>query len=351
MVKGIRKSGITATLEEAIILRQHIKESIMSAPSTGGLQPQTAQNQEESIAVVTLKGWTLAQAANKTFSLIWRGTADEEGQRIRVRHLEEFFGRDCLLTAITPERVVEFREWAEARHRNSQSTINRKVCALSRILRTAFELGKLTQVPKIHISREKNTRLRFLTPEEEVQTLETFRLLTSTDHVDAFIVLLDTGFRLGELWKVQADNINPVTGTVSLWHGETKNGLARTVPMTSRVREILLRRRIKYPSGPLWPGRNNNWFQYQWGRVRVALGKDSDPDWVTHMLRHTCCSRLVQAGVNLFLVQQWMGHKSLSITQRYAHHAPQHLQDAGAALEQFTAKAQQTVVKGNRRIG
>lgn len=323
MVNGARASGVAATLEEAIELREELREGLkVPAAEAPSAPPQKA-------------GWTFQQATDKTFSLIWKGTADEQRQRIRAGHLLEFFSADCPLESITAERVIEFREWAESKYQNCPNTINKKVCSLSRILRTALEMGKLEVMPKIHLARVKNSRIRFLTPEEETRLLNTFTLLTTPDHVDACIVLLDTGFRLGELWTLTAANVNPVTGMVSLWDGETKSGLARTVPMTTRVKEILIRRQKEYPEGPLWPTRNNNWFQYQWNKVRTALGKDKDPDWVPHMLRHTCCSRLVQAGVNLFLVQQWMGHRALAITQRYAHHAPQHLQNAGLALEKL----------------
>jgi hypothetical protein len=41
--------------------------------------------------------------------------------------------------------------------------------------------------------------------------------------------------------------------------------------------------------------------------------------------RHTCASRLVQAGTPIQVFQQWLGHKSLTITLRYAHVAPANL--------------------------
>lgn len=347
MVKGLRTSGMGDSLEDAIGLRKTLLErlerqylGLVEAPPKAAKQTPTARARA---AYDGSTGWTLKEAADKTFQLTWRDSADEDRQHIRVRHIMEFFGETRPVISIDAEQVVAFREWAENTMGNCPNTVNKKVCALSRILHTAVDLGKLDKMPKFHLARVKNSRIRFLLPEEEGSLLGAFERLTSKDHHDACIVLLDTGFRLGELWTLTAANINPMTGTVSLWDGETKNGHARTVPMTSRVREILQRRRLANPSGPLWPGGSNHWFQHQWNRVREALGKTKDPDWVTHMLRHTCCSRLVQAGVNLFLVQQWMGHKNLSITQRYAHHSPAHLMNAGAALEEFTGKSKAAV--------
>ena len=51
-----------------------------------------------------------------------------------------------------------------------------------------------------------------------------------------------------------------------------------------------------------------------------------------HCLRHTFISRLVMAGVDLRTVQELAGHKTISMTVRYAHLAPEHNQ---AAIEKL----------------
>ena len=52
-----------------------------------------------------------------------------------------------------------------------------------------------------------------------------------------------------------------------------------------------------------------------------------------HDLRHTFATRLVQAGVDLYKVQRLLGHKSPSMTQRYAHHYPESLRDGVEVLD------------------
>jgi site-specific recombinase XerD len=52
-----------------------------------------------------------------------------------------------------------------------------------------------------------------------------------------------------------------------------------------------------------------------------------------HDLRHTFATRLVQAGVDLYKVQRLLGHKSPSMTQRYAHHYPESLRDGVEILD------------------
>ena len=75
-------------------------------------------------------------------------------------------------------------------------------------------------------------------------------------------------------------------------------------------------------------------FRAIWDRARAHLGFAEDRQFVIHTLRHTCASRLVQRGVGLKVVQQWMGHKTIQVTMRYAHLAPGHLMEAAAVLEQ-----------------
>ena len=69
-------------------------------------------------------------------------------------------------------------------------------------------------------------------------------------------------------------------------------------------------------------------------------------------LRHTFASWLVTNGTPLFAVSQLLHHASIQITERYAHLAPDHLQNAIANLvfsSQFhlTENLQQAVLYQN----
>ena len=73
---------------------------------------------------------------------------------------------------------------------------------------------------------------------------------------------------------------------------------------------------------------------------------EDDPQFVVHMLRHTCASRLVQRGVPLAVVQKWMGHSNIQTTLRYAHLAPESLMVGKEALEQVSERPALRVVNG-----
>jgi integrase len=73
----------------------------------------------------------------------------------------------------------------------------------------------------------------------------------------------------------------------------------------------------------------------QWRRLfesakkLAGLGKDV----VFHSLRHTYISRLVMAGVDIRTVQELAGHRTITMTMRYAHLGPEHKKRAVARLD------------------
>jgi site-specific recombinase XerD len=75
---------------------------------------------------------------------------------------------------------------------------------------------------------------------------------------------------------------------------------------------------------------NKKWFD-------AALKDAKIFNFTWHCLRHTFCSRLVQKGVHLKVVQEAAGHASIASTMRYAHFAPSQVLDAMAVLNQQVA--------------
>ena len=68
----------------------------------------------------------------------------------------------------------------------------------------------------------------------------------------------------------------------------------------------------------------------RWFESAIEIAGIKDFTW--HCIRHTFASRLVAAGVPLKAVQELMGHKTIEMTARYAHLAPDY---QFAALEKL----------------
>lgn len=56
------------------------------------------------------------------------------------------------------------------------------------------------------------------------------------------------------------------------------------------------------------------------GQVLKAAALDETHN--LHVLRHTFGSRMAAAGVPMRRLQEWMGHRDISTTERYADYAP-----------------------------
>ena len=56
-----------------------------------------------------------------------------------------------------------------------------------------------------------------------------------------------------------------------------------------------------------------------------------------HTLRHSYATHLLEAGINLGLIQRYLGHDSLQTTARYIHITPQAQQAAVATINTLMA--------------
>lgn len=272
-------------------------------------------------------GKTLKDAYALTMRLHWKGSKGEITAYRNGSSVLSILGEDTLLTDIGSEQINEMLFELEDIG-NSGSTINRKISALSLMLKTAVDQKWLVSIPKLPRKREGAHRIRWMDEAEEGLVLKKCAELGLDDLRDFIIVAVDTGFRRSELLGFKSKDFSK--GLLHLHAGATKSDDARAVPATKRVTEVLTKRRhLDKPFGMF----NGHSLRWQWDRLRDLMGLTDDPQFVPHMLRHTCASRLVQRGIQLAVVQKWMGHKNIATTLRYAHLAPETLNQAMRALE------------------
>jgi len=167
-------------------------------------------------------------------------------------------------------------------------------------------------------------RTRYLTPEEETRLLAG---LPDGVKRDAAMFLLDTGARVNEVLTLTWDDLAHHQALDRVTFYRTKNGRARTVPLTTRATDCLKRARAEGRHRP-FPVRYHA-FYIAFTKAKLAAGLGDDV--VVHTTRHTLASRLVQRGFGIEKVQAWLGHSDISMTMRYSHLAPNAL-DGGVAL-------------------
>lgn len=217
---------------------------------------------------------------------------------------------------------------------NSNATINRKMAALSKLLRKAHKMGDIHSLPEFRRQKERAGRIRFLEPDEERFLFGAIQKRCQHSYRLA-VFLVDTGCRLGEalglIW-------NDISGDrASFWL--TKSGRSRTIPLTARAKATVDR-----SIGGKGPFKMLNAVQFRaiWNEAKQEAGLGKDDQVVPHILRHTCASRLVQGGVDIRRVQMWLGHQTLQMTMRYAHLATNDLDPCVGVLERSTAQQART---------
>jgi len=322
-VQGQRKTATVATLVDAHAKRAELLDALQTGKDIAKGRSNSAE-------------WTLTQALDKVLSLPqpegWRGSSYVKQATLNVGDLMSFMGPDVKLGAISRDRIDAWLSTCEAKG-NSDSTINRKVSSLSKILKVAVAYGGLDTLPKMpQQRRERVSRIRFITAVEETDLLAYFAATGDHQMMDAVGVLIDTGMRRGELLNLRPQDVDLTNGIMMIYGTEgkgTKNGKIRSVPMTKRVKGIMEGR----TTGKLCFDLSESHMRHSWDRAKAHMDLTDDRAFVLHVCRHTCASRLVKAGVSLPVVQQWLGHSNINTTMRYAHLFPQDLMNAARALE------------------
>ncbi len=209
---------------------------------------------------------------------------------------------------------------------NSNATINRKMAALSKLLRKAHKMGDIYNLPEFIRQEERVGRIRFLELEEEKRLFAAIKSRCEDSHRLA-VFLVDTGCRLGEAIGVTWNDLQD--HRVTFWL--TKSNRSRTVPLTRRAHKA-----AKIPhdgqKGP-FSMLNQVRFRQIWNEAKAEVGLGKDDQVVPHILRHTCASRLVRGGIDIRRVQMWLGHQTLQMTMRYAHLATHDLDSCVKVLE------------------
>lgn len=263
---------------------------------------------------------TLAALLDLTYNLVWAGTKGEQAALINAKSVVDILGPTTRVKEIDPQKLI-----LELKKRgNAPGTINRKLAALSKMLKVAADAGMIPTKPVLPRLKEPQHRTRYLTKGEESELFshleEDVRCLC--------VFLIETGVRTGEARALQWSDVS----RDSVHIRKSKGGTSRSVPLTAAAKDALSQvRHLPQPWGHI----SANQLTYAWRLAKEEAGLGGDREVVPHCLRHTCASRLVQAGVDLLTVQRWLGHSSLAMTIRYAHLAPNALDAGKQALEDY----------------
>jgi integrase len=340
-IKVCRSTGKTTereALQVELEARQAIERELLSTPH------------EKSMDLL------MSAAIDRITAERWSENKDGKLTEARMRSLLTMIG-DRPLGSLSYDHIIKARQELR-RSGRSKGTCNRYMAGLKTLLREAHLRWRcLPVMPEVPMYPEKKKgRIYTYTPEVESAITTWLREDTpiyaskpfSPHLADLFEVLIDTGMRLSEAlqgtygreYKLDQGIIDLSPENISL-----KSDAPRVIPMTSRVLGILRRRQAEYPRQPFPYDKSTCSKHFK--RVKAGLGI-TEPEACLHACRHTCLTRLLQAGLDIETVRVWAGHSSITVTQRYVHTDTSKLHEAAEALEKFGVGKHLRVV---RKVG
>jgi integrase/recombinase XerD len=199
----------------------------------------------------------------------------------------------------------------------SWSTFNQVVCALRFFFGTT--LGRPEFLPLLAYGKKPRKLPCVLSPEEVARLLDAAR--PGRDRV-MLQSAYACGLRLGELLHLQVSDIDSPRMLVQVRQGKGRKD--RLVPLAPQLLEELRSywrcyrpQRWLFPNAatqePLCAGTVQRWMKRM--VVQARLAKPA----TMHTLRHSFATHLLEAGVDVLMVQKILGHSSLSTTTRYLH--------------------------------
>jgi integrase len=264
-------------------------------------------------------------------------------EQLNLKHLKPHFG-GMLICDIRGDEVAAYQS-ARQRENAAAKTVNLEVGTLRAILRK-HRLWAGIQ-PDVQMLRTRDYVGRALTQDEERILLAECRKSRSHSLYVAVEVALGTCMRYSEIRLLQWNQIDLVKGELRVGTSKTEHGEGRVIPLSKRVRTVLEFWAERFPN------RKPNQFVFPFERYggkgqddvfgfagSVAYSTDltkSVGDWkeaweaakkragVTcrfHDLRHTGCTRMLEAGVPFSVVSDimgWSASTAVRMAKRYGH--------------------------------
>lgn len=226
-----------------------------------------------------------------------------------------------------------------------KTTISRKIASLRTFYKYLYRERKVDSNPAMSLTNPKRPKSlpKFLTPDEVEQILNNTKIETPSGYRNRTILelLWATGMRISELAGLNFGDLNLEENEIRVFGKGSKE---RIVLITDRAKNYLERyiesARALIPKGFPTPPMdedspvfiNNTGYRLQTKTVRKVINeiveKINLPKHVTpHVFRHSFATHLIENGADLRIVQELLGHASISNTQIYTHVSTQHLKE------------------------
>ena len=297
--------------------RKQFESKIEAEEYEVGIRARLHRGERVDAAVICKEQLTVSDLFDKVILNVWKDTPNEPTATHHCNLFKRFFGENTLASEVDINYLDKFVLHCRERG-NAPATIKLKLATFSRAYSFALSRKWIEEKPAIpEVKLGDNKRNAFFSEQDESDILDCLEHLGEDYFSDFFKWQIDTGMRPSEARAIYCGQVqsDPILGyVVNLL--ETKNSKHRTVPLTKRAYEAFLKHKDK---GRVWGYWTKERVRAVWNKVRAYLGRKGDKDFIFYVCRHTCGSRLVQRTGNIKLAQEWLGHKNIEQTMRYAY--------------------------------
>lgn len=260
--------------------------------------------------------------------------------------LKKYFGKTPI-GEITAYDIKAWRDWRSKQKTYAgkpikKASLNRELAFLKTMFNLAVEWGWLDENPaaKVKLLKGEEKRLRILTRDELKRLIECAREPLKT----IIQIAASTGMRKGEILNLRWKDIDFAHGFINV--ANSKNSESRSVPIDDFLRSKLLEMKKGKHSGDfVFSRKNGNRVRCIKEAFKAACRRANLCDFRFHDLRHTAASLLAANGCDIITLQHILGHKTLAMTQRYAHLIPGRHEKARQIMAQIWNESETTAAK------
>jgi integrase/recombinase XerD len=234
-----------------------------------------------------------------------------------VAGLARYYG--CSPEQLDSQQVQQYLLHLVRQRHLARSSVNQAGCAFRFLFHTVLQREQLVQVPLA----KSEQRLPEILSREELARL--FACAGEGKPRTVLMTAYGLGLRVSELCRLRVRDVDGHADRMCVRIVQGKGAKDRYVPLPPDV-QLLLRGWWKRthprewmfcaqtePSDPLLVDSASRW--YHAARTRAGILKRGG----IHTLRHCYATHLLEAGVDLHSLSQWLGHRHVSTTQRYLH--------------------------------
>lgn len=255
---------------------------------------------------------TLDEACAKWWNEVGQYHSRPQGTFTHIKNFLLEFDGNLVLSQINRNDINNFIVSSRTKNR-SNATINRYLCLLSAIC-TRAKNNWDCHIPEFKIlsfkQKEPKENIKYFKDWQELQKV----IDAARPHLKPIILTaVYTGLRRGRILTLKWEQIDWETNQI-IYMG--KDGNPHSVPIALPLKELL----------QSLPNNNEYVFTYHGHRItdiktgwKSAFEKAGVPYRNFHALRHTTATWLLQKTGNIRVVQNVLGHHSISTTTKYAH--------------------------------